>query len=229
MYIENLLLTLDPLLLKKKLCVIYIALRASSSAGGVVNRVPVSIVKPERICFHSKPILVSVPAVVSMGSILDIKDGVPKAGFSISWVLGLRLCHAAAKFTQSGQYDSAEEKRQAIQWTLNRKFKFSRISYLLAKPSIFPPSPMLIYTGADWSCIGVHLPFTMSYATLDTRSCYNPWIIFQIIMEKKKTPNTVIWTKYYVVPKVQQNPNNESKLKFFQDSHRTRTVHGFSQ
>jgi len=45
-------------------------------------------------------------------------------------------------------------------------------AYLVAKPSRFPPSPTVIYTGADWSFIGVQMPFTTLYAMLETRSWY---------------------------------------------------------
>lgn len=43
-------------------------------------------------------------------------------------------------------------------------------AYLVAKPSRFPPSPMVMYTGADSSFIGVQIPFTILYATFETRS-----------------------------------------------------------
>lgn len=45
------------------------------------------------------------------------------------------------------------------------------LAYLLARPSMFPPSPMVMYTGADWSLTGEQSPFMMVYAMLDTRSC----------------------------------------------------------
>ena len=45
------------------------------------------------------------------------------------------------------------------------------LSYLVANPSRFPPSPIVMYTGADWSRIGLQIPFTMLYAMFDTRSC----------------------------------------------------------
>jgi hypothetical protein len=43
-------------------------------------------------------------------------------------------------------------------------------AYLVAKPSRFPPSPMVMYTGADWSWIGAQIPFTILYAIFETRS-----------------------------------------------------------
>jgi hypothetical protein len=44
-------------------------------------------------------------------------------------------------------------------------------TYDIAKPSRFPPSPIVMYTGADRSLTGMQLPFVMLYATLDMRSC----------------------------------------------------------
>lgn len=59
----------------------------------IINLVPVSVSKPHSICFHCISILISMPSIVSMGSVLDIKSGMPKAGLSESWVLWLWLCH----------------------------------------------------------------------------------------------------------------------------------------
>lgn len=47
----------------------------------------------------------------------------------------------------------------------------SRDSYLFAGPSIFPPSPMVTYTGADPSATGSHFPFTKLDTTFETL-CY---------------------------------------------------------
>lgn len=58
---------------------------------------PVSVVKPERVRFHRIAVLVPVPAVVGVGSVLDIENRVPEARFTVSWVLRLRLSHAAAR------------------------------------------------------------------------------------------------------------------------------------
>ena len=41
-----------------------------------------------------------------------------------------------------------------------------------ARPSMFPPSPMVMYTGAEGSFTGVLSPFVMLYFTFDMRS-YN--------------------------------------------------------
>ena len=40
------------------------------------------------------------------------------------------------------------------------------------KPSSFPPSPMVKYTGALKFLIGVQRPFVMLYRMLDTRICH---------------------------------------------------------
>lgn len=40
----------------------------------------------------------------------------------------------------------------------------------MAMPSIFPPSPIVMYIGAEGSSIGVLCPFVMLYITFDTRS-----------------------------------------------------------
>lgn len=50
----------------------------------IIDWVPVSVVKPEGIRFHRIRILVSVPAVVGMGSVLDIENCVPETRFPIS-------------------------------------------------------------------------------------------------------------------------------------------------
>lgn len=69
----------------------------STGAGSVIDRVPVPIVKPVRIRFHGRAVLVPVPGEVRVGSILDVKDAVPEAGLPKSRVLRLRLCQAAVK------------------------------------------------------------------------------------------------------------------------------------
>lgn len=63
----------------------------------IIHRVPVSVVKPERIGFHRVVVLVPVPAVVGMGSVLDVEYRVPEARFPISRVFRLWLRHAAAR------------------------------------------------------------------------------------------------------------------------------------
>lgn len=61
----------------------------------VVFFMPVSVEKPHRISLYRISILVSVPTVVSMGSVLDIENGVSKARLTESRVLWLWLRHAA--------------------------------------------------------------------------------------------------------------------------------------
>jgi len=57
--------------------------------------VPISVGKPHRISFYSIPILVAVPTIVSMGPVLNIENGMAKAGLAKSRVPWLWLCHAA--------------------------------------------------------------------------------------------------------------------------------------
>ena len=45
-------------------------------------------------------------------------------------------------------------------------------AYLFAMPSMFPPSPIVMYTGAERSFTGPQWPFTMLYATFEIRSWY---------------------------------------------------------
>lgn len=120
----------------------------------LIWRSPAPVVEPHRISNPRITILISMPSVVGMRSILDLKDGVAKACFSESWVARLWLCHTA--------YTIDVRKSINKKW----KFEYSRrqlpgISYLVARPSRFPPSPMVIYTGADSSFTGWHLPFTI--------------------------------------------------------------------
>jgi hypothetical protein len=63
--------------------------------GGIIKRVPVSVEKPNSISLHGIPILIPVPAIVSVCSVLYVENGVSKAGFSVCRVLWLWFCHAA--------------------------------------------------------------------------------------------------------------------------------------
>lgn len=76
-------------------------------------------------------------------------------------------------------------------------FEFSMLSYLVVKPSMFPPSPMVMYTGADWSCLGMHRPFTMLYSMLDTRYCHNSRITFQIMLKNLESNESELKGKTY--------------------------------
>lgn len=40
----------------------------------------------------------------------------------------------------------------------------------MVKPSRFPPSPIVMYTGAEASFLGLHPPFTILYSTFDILS-----------------------------------------------------------
>ena len=44
---------------------------------------------------------------------------------------------------------------------------------MVANPSRLPPSPMVIYTGADRSFTGLQIPLTTLYAMLDMRSWFS--------------------------------------------------------
>jgi len=59
-------------------------------------------------------------------------------------------------------------------------------AYLVAKPSIFPPSPMFMYTGADRSFTGAQIPFTILYAIFETRSWHK-----HITCHTKQMPNKI--------------------------------------
>lgn len=59
-------------------------------------------------------------------------------------------------------------------------------AYLVAKPSRFPPSPMVIYTGADRSFTGVQTPFTILYAILDIRFWYIHTYTNYLILEANR-------------------------------------------
>lgn len=50
---------------------------------GIIDWVPVSVEKPHRISLHSISILIPVPAIVSMRSVLYVKNGMSKAGLPI--------------------------------------------------------------------------------------------------------------------------------------------------
>lgn len=67
---------------------------------GIINRVPISVEKPKGISLHSIPILISVPTIVSMCSVLYVKNGMSKASLSECRVLWLWFCHAAAQMSQ---------------------------------------------------------------------------------------------------------------------------------
>ena len=63
----------------------------------IINRMPVSVGEPHGVSFHSISILIAVPAIVSMGSVLDIENGVTKTGLAVCWVLWLWIRHAAGQ------------------------------------------------------------------------------------------------------------------------------------
>lgn len=67
--------------------------------GGFIEGVPVSVVKPHWISNYCISILIAVPAIVGVRPILNIKNSMTKAGFSISWIMWLRFCHAAQRRT----------------------------------------------------------------------------------------------------------------------------------
>jgi hypothetical protein len=48
----------------------------------IINWVPESVEKPKGIGFNSVAILISVPAIVSMCSVLYVENRMSKAGFS---------------------------------------------------------------------------------------------------------------------------------------------------
>jgi len=64
----------------------------------IINRMPVSVEEPHGVSFHSISILIAVPAIVSMGSVLDIENGMTKTGLAVCWVLWLWICHAAGQW-----------------------------------------------------------------------------------------------------------------------------------
>ena len=61
----------------------------------IINRVPVSVGEPHGVSFHCISILIAVPAIVSMGSVLNIENGMTKTGLAVCWVLWLWICHTA--------------------------------------------------------------------------------------------------------------------------------------
>ncbi|RDY11247.1 hypothetical protein CR513_04123, partial [Mucuna pruriens] len=67
--------------------------------GGIINWVPVSVEKPNGISLHGKSILISMPAVVSMCSVLYVKNGMSKTGLSECRICWLWFCHAAAQMS----------------------------------------------------------------------------------------------------------------------------------
>lgn len=113
-----------------------------SRSGVLIDRVIESVVEPHTISFHSIPIIVPVPSVVGMCSVLDVEDGVAEAGFSVRRVHGLRLGHAVPRdiidALALGMITSSEySKLLGFQ-------PEERVIYLVASPSMFPPSPMVI-------------------------------------------------------------------------------------
>ena len=61
---------------------------------GIIHRVPEPVGEPHGIGFHGIPVLVPVPAVVGMGPVLDVENGVTEAGLAVRRVRWLRLSHA---------------------------------------------------------------------------------------------------------------------------------------
>jgi hypothetical protein len=47
------------------------------------------------------------------------------------------------------------------------------MSHLLARPSMLPPSPIVMYTGAEGSFTGALSPSVMLYLMFDILSCKN--------------------------------------------------------
>lgn len=64
---------------------------------GIIKWMPKSVEKPKGITLNIFTVLIPVPAIVSMRSVLYIKYGMSKAGFSECGVSWLRFCHAAAQ------------------------------------------------------------------------------------------------------------------------------------
>jgi len=64
---------------------------------GIINRKPESVEKPHGISCNRNVVFISVPAIVSMCSVLYFENGMPKTCFPISRVLRLWNCHAAVQ------------------------------------------------------------------------------------------------------------------------------------
>lgn len=62
------------------------------------------------------------------------------------------------------------ERRNILVCDQKKKVKKT---YSYTSPSRFPPSPIVMWTGADWSLTGSHKPLLMLYAMLDILSCIN--------------------------------------------------------
>lgn len=89
--------------------------------GGFIEGVPVSVVKPHWISNYCISILIAVPAIVGVRPILNIKNSMTKAGFSISWIMWLRFCHAAQRRTHKNF--AHDQKSMWCVWTVGFPWK----------------------------------------------------------------------------------------------------------
>lgn len=134
---------------------------------------PKSVEKPIGISLNSFTILISVPGIVSMCSVLYVKNGMSKASFSECRVSWLWFCIAATQIMFISDIASWNKTRKQSR-IVHKSIKDSCMerAYMVAKPSMFPPSPMFMYTGADSSSFGVQIPFVILYAIFETRFWY---------------------------------------------------------
>lgn len=131
-----------------------------SSSSRIINLMPESVEKPQGISFNSISILIPMPTVVGVCPVLYTECCVPEARLSISRVLRLWLRQAEINTQHSYSITDAKKFQTMLHLVCKMigKKETRLVSYLLARPSIFPPSPMVIYTGADWSLTGEQSP-----------------------------------------------------------------------
>jgi hypothetical protein len=78
-----------------------------------------------------------------MGSVLDIENGMTKTGLAVCWVLWLWICHAAGQWGHV-IFNYASKLEDIYIYISGNMSSFIQSSYFVAKPSIFPPSPMVM-------------------------------------------------------------------------------------
>lgn len=122
------------------------ALSSLGGVGGVVRRLPVPVREPHGIGGHRGAVLVAVPGVVRVRPVLDVQDGVPEARLPEGRVPWLRLRHAAVFREQSQKQIFGQEMvKCAGRWTSRTRIGAGLVSaYLVASPSWFPPSPIVM-------------------------------------------------------------------------------------
>lgn len=119
----------------------YERLRSLGVVQRFIRRLPVSVGEPHGVSRHSVAVLVAVPRVVRVRPVLDVQDGVPEARLPEGRVARLRRRHAALYIFFSQQLHMMSCQRSG---TENSWWKRKKDSYLVASPSWFPPSPMVM-------------------------------------------------------------------------------------